>query len=165
MINTYNLFAVPVTHGKFIVPINLHKKILNHVDLNYSSSNYISCIDGHQIHNNFEGKKELDILLNNYFNNIFNLKLIHGWLNILGNKSYNNPHIHQGNNIVSSGILYLSSQNNNINFTKDSQVFQIKPKIFDFLLFPNTLVHYVLPEERKEKRIAYAFNLSTIGEE
>ena len=32
----------------------------------------------------------------------------------------------------------------------------------DFLIFPYGLVHYVLPEERKEKRICYAFNLKTL---
>ena len=38
MINTYNLFAVPVVHGKFIVSTNIHQKILNFVDKNYSVS-------------------------------------------------------------------------------------------------------------------------------
>ena len=67
-----------------------------------------------------------------------------------------------GNNVSHSAILYLSNENNNINFTKDSNVFEIKPKMFDLLIFPCDLLHYVLPEKRNEKRISYAMNLSVV---
>ena len=93
-------------------------------------------------------------------NNIYGLKLKHGWLNVLINNSYNNPHLHVGDNITHSAVFYLSNSNSNINFVRGSEIFEIKPKLFDLLIFPNDLVHYVLPEAREEKRISYAMNLS-----
>jgi hypothetical protein len=59
-------------------------------------------------------------------------------------------------------VFYLSNENNNIIFTRDNETFSFQPTIFDFLIFPYNLVHYVLPEKRKEKRICYAFNLKTL---
>ena len=163
MINTYNLFTVQVHHGKFPIPIELHKKIISFVEDNISMSDtYFSSVKGYQNHEDFKGKKEIDKLLNQYLNNIHQLNLGHGWLNVLGNDSYNKPHSHMGNNVSHSAILYLSNENNNINFTKDSNVFEIKPKMFDILIFPCDLLHYVLPEKRNEKRISYAMNLSVV---
>ena len=67
MINTYNLFAVPVVHGKFVVPIDLHKKIIKYIDKNYNNSdNVFSCVKGFQTHKKFDGKKELNEALNIY---------------------------------------------------------------------------------------------------
>jgi|TARA_A100001391_G_scaffold9549_1_gene6043 hypothetical protein len=165
MLHTYNLFSVRVIHGKFIVPINIHKKIIKFVDENYIISNsMVSCVDGFQIHHDFDGKEELNKELNIHLNNTLRLNLDYGWLNVLGKNSYNKPHKHAGINVTHSAVLYLSSENNNITFTRDSDIFEIKPKIFEYIIFPYDLVHYVLPEERNEKRICYAFNLSTIGE-
>ena len=45
---------------------------------------------------------------------------------------------------------------------KDYNYFKIEPKLFDYLLFPHDLIHYVLPEERSQKRICYAFNLKNL---
>ena len=166
MINTYSLFAVNVIHGKFILPINMHRKIIKFVDENYKVSDYtISCVNGFQTHDDFDGKKELIKKFNLYLNSMFQLNIEYGWLNVLGKNSSNNPHKHDGLNITYSGVLYLSSENNNITFVKDDKIFEIKPKLFDYLIFPSNLVHYVLAEERDKKRICYAFNLSTIGEE
>ena len=163
MIHTYNLFAVPVVHGKFIVSTNIHQKILNFVDKNYSvSEEKISCINGFQTHEDFDGKQELHKELNTYLNNSFKVNIDSGWLNVLGKNSYNMPHQHAGNNVTHSGVLYLSSENNNIILAREDQTFEIKPKLFDFIIFPYNLVHYVLPEERNEKRICYAFNLTQL---
>ena len=113
MINTYNLFTVQVHHGKFLIPIELHKKIIFYVENNISISDIcFSNVKGYQNHGDFEGKKEIDKLLNEYFNNIHRLNLCHGWLNVLGNDSYNKPHSHVGNNVSHSAILYLSNENN-----------------------------------------------------
>ena len=106
MINTYNLFAVPVMHGKLPLQPIVHKKILSFVD--------------------------------------------------------NNPHSHPTLHSNFSGVFYLSNENNNIIFTRGGETFSFQPKIFDFLIFPYHLVHYVLPEKRKEKRICYAFNLKSL---
>ena len=162
MINTYNLFAVTVIHGKFVVPINIHKKILKYAEENYISKDSISCRSGFQKYGDFDGKKELDKELNMYLNNIFKLNIEYSWLNVLGENSHNNPHRHPGSTTQYAGVLYLSSENSNITFTKDSEIFEIKPKLFEYLIFPDDLVHYVLPEKRNEKRISYAFNMSTI---
>lgn len=160
MINTYNLFAVSVTHGKFIVPVNIHQKIIKYVDENYDDSNTTySCVNGFQTHSDFNGKKELNEELNIYLKNFLRLSLDNGWLNVLGNNSLNAPHKHIGTNVKYSGVLYLSDENNNITFCKDDQIFEIKPKLFDYLIFPYDLIHYVLSENRNEKRICYAFNM------
>ena len=163
MINTYNLFAVRLSHGSLPIPINIHKKIIQFVDKNYKPKDTISCVSGFQYHEDFEGKKELNNFIDNYLNNVHHLKITNAWLNVLENKSYNKPHNHTGDVIKYAGVLYLSNTNNNISFTKDSNVFEIKPKIFDYLIFPYDLLHYVLPEERNEKRICYAFNLTDVN--
>ena len=62
------------------------------------------------------------------------MKIHHSWLNVLGNNSYNFPHSHLGNDVFHSGVFYLSHENNNLHFAKDSQYFEIKPKLFDFLI-------------------------------
>ena len=164
MLHTYDLFITRVIHTKLPIQIDLHKKIKSFAEKNYSEKNKASCITGSQFHGNFDGKKELNNVLDNYLGNFLQLKIQHGWLNILGDKSYNIPHSHTGNNIQKSGVFYLSHENNNLNFAKDSQNFEIKPELFDILIFPFHLTHYVLPENRPEKRICYAFNLTTMEE-
>lgn len=164
MLNTYDLFITRVVHGKLPIQIDLHKKIKSFVDNNYLEENKISCVNGFQFHGDFDGKEELDNNLNNYFNNFIGMKIYHRWLNVLGNSSYNFPHSHGGDNVSHSGVFYLSHENNNIHFSKDNEYFEIKPKLFDFLIFPYNLIHYVLPENRPEKRICYAFNLTKTKE-
>jgi hypothetical protein len=162
MINTYDLFVTRISHGKLPIPIDIHKNILSFVEEKYNIGNTVSCVEGFQFHQEFYGKKELNTILNNYFSNIFNLKLQDGWLNVLGPNSHNKPHSHNGNNISHSGVFYLSDNNNNITFSKNGDIFEIKPKLFEYLIFPNDLIHYVLPENRNEKRICYAFNIERI---
>jgi len=162
MINTYNLFAANVYHCKLPIQITLHKKIILFVENKYKEENNVSCVKGFQFHQDFEGKEELLKDLNIYLNNNFKKKIIHGWLNVLSNASYNKPHSHLGDSITHSGVFYLSQENNNIHFCRDNNSFEIKPKIFDLLIFPYNLLHYVLPEERIEKRICFAFNLESV---
>ena len=162
MINTYNLFSVQVVHGKLPIQIDLFKKIKKYVDENYSIKEKYSCREGFQYHEDFEGKKELDLLLNNYFGNTYGLQIASGWINVLGNNSYNHPHHHAGSGNINAAVIYFSNENNNIVFLKENETFEIKPKLFDYLMFPHSLVHYVLPEQRQEKRISYAFNLRSV---
>ena len=162
MINTYNLFAIPVFHGKLPVPVKIYNKILKYTDENCTDDKVkdtISCVKGFQIHDEFDGKKELHIFLHNYLRNIYSFKPLNGWLNILGKGSYNKPHTHIGDEITHGGVLYLSNNSDSIYFTRDHEVFEIKPKIFDYVIFPWYLLHYVLPVDRSGKRISYAFNL------
>lgn len=162
MINTYNLFITHVSHGSLPLPANIHKNILSFIEKEYRPENNVSSVNGFQFHENFSGKEELNNILNNYFSNVFRIKIQHGWLNVLGKNSYNQPHYHLGENINFSGVYYLSNNNNNITLTKDGEIFEIKPKLFEYLIFPHHLIHYVLPEDRNEKRICYAFNLEKI---
>jgi len=161
MINTYNLFPVTMTQSKAILDLNIHKKIISFAENKYEEKDTISCTKGFQFHGDFDGKKEIDSFLNMYLRNTFSLEINYSWLNVLGNYSYNMPHSHTGD-ISQAGVYYLSDQNNNINFTKDGNVFELKPKLFDLLIFPFDLTHYVLPEKRSQKRICYAFNLINI---
>ena len=163
MINTYNLFAVQMTHCKLPLDTDIHKKIISFVENEYKEEDTFSCKKGFQFHEDFNGKKELDSFLNRYLRNIFAIEIDYSWLNVLGNNSYNKPHFHHGSNVDYSAVYYLSSENNNIIFTKEDDTFDMKPKIFDLLIFPFKLVHYVLPEKRSQKRICYAFNLRKIN--
>ena len=163
MINTYNLFAVPLIHGKLIIQPFLHEKIISFIDNNYTEKDLISCVKGFQFHEDFKGKKEINKIINKFLFRTFNCCINNSWLNILGDYSYNNPHNHVGDNIKFAGVLYLSSENNNINFTKDGQTFSLEPKLFDIIIFPYDLIHYVLPEKRKNKRICYSFNIVNVN--
>jgi len=162
MIHTYNLFAVQMSHCILPLDIDIHKKITSFVENEYKEENTVSCTKGFQFHGDFNGKKELDFFLNQYLINTFSYEINYSWLNVLGNNSYNKPHSHPGNVVDLSAVYYLSNNNNNITFVKEGNFFELKPKIFDLLIFPYNLVHYVLPEERLEKRICYAFNMSKI---
>ena len=164
MINVYNLFAVPMTHCTIPISIDLHKKIISFVKNEYKEDNTISCIKGFQFHENFEGKKELTNFLNLYVKNNFHLDITHSWLNVLGSDSHNNPHRHNSDDVSFSAVYYLSSDNNTIVFVKEDKTFEIEPKMFDLLIFPCDLVHYVLPQQRLNKRICYAFNLKKLKE-
>tara|TARA_R110000803_G_scaffold53745_2_gene110250 strand:+ start:548 stop:1060 length:513 start_codon:yes stop_codon:yes gene_type:complete len=162
MMNMYNLFSVNVFHGKIIIPINTHKKILNFVEKNYEEKDTFSCISGFQYHGDFNGKQELNKVINKYVSMSHCLEVDHGWLNVLKNKSYNKPHLHAGDRVEMSAVLYLSNENNNITFVKNNESFEIKPNLFDCIIFPYDLIHYVLPEQKIEERICYAFNLKKL---
>ena len=163
MINTYNLFAVQMTHCKLPLDIHIHKKIISFVEDEYKEEDTVSCKKGFQFHGDFNGKKELDSFLDMFLRNNFKVEIHYSWLNVLGSNSYNRPHSHNGDGVEYSAVYYLSSENNNITFTRGDQTFDIEPKMFDLLIFPFQLVHYVLPEKRSQKRICYAFNLRKIN--
>ena len=165
MLNQYNIFSVQLTHLKLPLNIDTHKKIISFIDDEYKEENFLSCKKGFQFHEDFSGKKELNNFLNRNLKNYFCLQTVNEWLNVLGNKSYNRPHAHNGDNVQFSGIYYLSDNNSVITFLRENEIFELEPKLFDLLIFPYNLVHYVLPTERSKKRICYAFNLTTIKEE
>jgi len=162
MINTYNLFAATVVHTKMPISFDIHQKIISFVENNYTEDNINSVVNGLQVHGEFDGRKEIVNILDNFLKNTLNLEITHSWLNVLGDNSHNNPHSHPGTNETNSGVFYLSRNNNNITFTRDSNIFELKPKLFDLIIFPYDLLHYVLPENRNEKRISFAFNLSGV---
>ena len=163
MINTYQLFSVPLVETKIVLQIALLKKITDWCQKNNKTENYISVRGGFQEHNNFDGKEELDEIINSFLRLHMKEKILHGWLNILNKNGDNLPHRHTGNNIKSSAVLYLTNNNSTITFMRDSQVFSIYPKLFDFLIFPHDLIHQVSPHLNDEIRISYAINTGDIN--
>jgi len=164
MINHYDLFAVRVTHVKLPIQYSLLKKITDYVDQNFEAKdgNYRSNVFGYQHHGDFDGKKELHETLDSFFAMNLNCYPDHGWLNALEGKAYNSPHNHIGGTHTAShksAVYYLSENNNNITFVKDNQIQEFKPKLFDLLIFPSDLIHYVLPTENQDRRVSYAVNL------
>jgi len=158
MLNHYDLFAIRITQTKFPLQIDLYKKITDFVDKNYvaKDGNKMSNWFGYQEHEDFDGKKELDEQLEQFFQMHFNCTIQHGWLNALEGRAYNQPHSHTGD---MSAVLYLSKDNNNITFARDNLTQEFKPNLFDLLIFPAELIHYVLPTENTQRRISYALNL------
>jgi hypothetical protein len=66
MINTYNLFAVPVTETTIVIQTPLLNKITNWCEENKKNTDFISVRNGFQEHGNFDGKEELDDILNTF---------------------------------------------------------------------------------------------------
>lgn len=162
MINTYQLFSVPLVETKLIIQIPLLNKVKNWCKENNKNENFISLRGGYQEHDDFDGKKELDEIINSFLRIHMKEKILHGWLNILNKNGDNIPHRHTGDNIKSSAVLYLTNNNSAINFMRDSQVFSVYPKLFDFLIFPHDLIHQVSPNLNDEIRISYAINTGGI---
>ena len=162
MINTYQLFSVPLVETKLIIQIPLLTKVKNWCKENNKNENFISLRGGYQEHTDFDGKEELDEIINSFLRIHMKEKILHGWLNILNKNGDNIPHRHTGDNIKSSAVLYLTNNNSAINFMRDSQVFSVYPKLFDFLIFPHDLIHQVSPNLNDEIRISYAVNTGGI---
>ena len=57
MINTYNLFAVPVTETTIVIQTPLLNKITNWCEENKKNTDFISVRNGFQEHGNFDGKE------------------------------------------------------------------------------------------------------------
>jgi len=162
MINTYQLFSVPLVETKLLIQIPLLNKVKNWCKENNKNENFISLRGGYQEHTDFDGKEELDEIINSFLRIHMKEKILHGWLNILNKNGDNIPHRHTGDNIKSSAVLYLTNNNSAINFMRDSQVFSVYPKLFDFLIFPHDLIHQVSPNLNDEIRISYAINTGGI---
>jgi len=163
MIDTYNLFAIPLHKTKFIVQPTEHKKIINFCN-NNKGPETISIRKGTQYHiheNKFEGSEYLFNQLDNFMKLHFQHRLSHLWLNVAEEGGYNMPH-HHGLITNKSGVLYLTDENSEIEFLSDflrgDRSFTIKPKLFDLLVFPSYLYHFVHPSTSKEKRISVSFN-------
>jgi len=162
MINTHNLFAVPVMETTVVIQTPLLKKIKNWCEENKKNTNFISVRNGFQEHENFDGKEELNEILNTFLRIHFKQEIEHGWLNVLNKNGDNAPHQHLGDNVINSGVLYLSNNNSAITFMRDTQIFSFYPKLFNLLIFPKELIHQVSPHLTDEVRISYGINLRNI---
>jgi|TARA_R100001126_G_C4775711_1_gene124632 hypothetical protein len=162
MINTYNLFAVPVTETTIVIQTPLLNKITNWCEENKKNTDFISVRNGFQEHGNFDGKEELDDILNTFLRLHFKQEIDHSWLNVLNKNGDNVPHVHLGDKIVSSGVFYLSRNNSAITFMRNEDIFSFYPKLFNLLVFPKKLIHQVSPHLTDELRISYSINMRSI---
>lgn len=162
MINTYHLFAVPVIQTKIVLQTPLLKKITDWCQKNNKTENYISVRGGFQEHKNFDGKEELDEIINSFLRLHIKEKITYSWLNVLNKNGDNTPHRHTGDNIKSSAVLYLTENNSTISFMRDAQIFSFQPKLFDLIIFPHDLIHQVSPHTTDNLRISYAINTESI---
>ena len=162
MIDIHHLFAVTLYTTKFVVQPTEHKKIINFCN-NSDGPEKVSIRKGTQYHmheSKFDGSENLFNELNN-----FKHRLIHLWLNVAEEGGYNMPH-HHGLITNMSGVLYLTEDNSEIEFLSDflrgDRTYKVKPKLFDLLIFPAYLYHFVHPSTSKEKRISVSFNAEPI---
>jgi hypothetical protein len=162
MINTYNLFAVPVTETTIVIQTPLLNKITKWCEENKKNTDFISVRNGFQEHGNFDGKEELDDILNTFLRLHFKQEIDHGWLNVLNKNGDNVPHVHLGDKIISSGVFYLSKNNSAITFMRNEDIFSFYPKLFNLLIFPKKLIHQVSPHLTDELRISYSINMRSI---
>ena len=158
MINTYHLFAVPLIQTKLVIQHSLLNKIKNWCIENNKNNDLFSIRKGFQEHEKFEGKEELDEIINNFFKIYFTQKIHNSWLNVLNKSGQNVPHVHTGDDVVNSAVLYLTNKNSTITFIQNSQIFNYEPQLFDLLIFPSSLVHQVSVHTNDEIRISYAMN-------
>jgi len=163
MINTHNLFAVPVMETTVVIQIPLLNKIKNWCEENKKNGNCLSVRNGFQEHGDFDGKKELDDILNTYLRTHLKLEIQHSWLNILNKNGENGPHHHIGPGTTNAAIFYLSNNNSAVTFIRNSEAYSFYPKLFNLLVFPDELLHQVSPHLTDDLRISYGINLIQIG--
>ena len=162
MINTYQLFSVPVIETKIVLQTPLLKKIKNWCQENNKKEDFISLRGGFQEHENFDGREELNNILNSFFKINMREEILHGWLNVINKNGDNIPHRHTGDHIKNSAVFYLTNNNSSISFMRDTQIFSFQPKLFDLIIFPHDLIHQVSPHTTDELRISYAVNTRNI---
>ena len=167
MIDIHHLFAITLYKTKFVVQPTEHKKIVDFCN-NNNGPEKVSIRKGTQYHineNKFDGSENLFNELNNYMAVHYKHRLIHLWLNVAEEGGYNMPH-HHGLITNMSGVLYLTDENSEIEFLCDflrgDRSFKVQPKLFDLLIFPSYLYHFVHPSTSKEKRISISFNAEPI---
>ena len=83
------------------------------------------------------------------------------WYNINTGSDYNEWHDHdKGDTDEMCGVLYLQVPENAGNFEYEikKEIFQVKPHAGLLLLFPDDLMHRVLPNDGAGERVSMAFN-------
>jgi len=156
------LFAIPLfIQNNFIIEKNLHDKIINYGNKLETYDRIISVCNGTQEHKFFDGDIEIKNILNEFIKNNFNTEISYQWLNVITENGFNVPHTH-GNTQTMSGVLYLTKENSKIifygGFGRKDNITEIKPELFDLIIFPSYLTHLVAPSFSKSRRISLAFN-------
>jgi hypothetical protein len=156
------LFAIPLFIEKnFVIPEELHNKIIKFSSELEIQPRVISVHNGTQEHKSFDGDVEIRNVLDEFLKINFNTEVSHQWLNVISENGFNVPHTH-GNTNKMSGVFYLTKENSNIifygGFGRKDNITEIKPELFDLIIFPSYLTHLVAPSLSKSKRVSLAFN-------
>lgn len=156
------LFPIPLyIERNFIITEELHNKIIKFSSELQIEPRVVSVHNGTQEHKTFNGDVEIRNVLNEFLKTNFNTEVAHQWLNVISENGFNVPHTH-GNTNTMSGVLYLTKENSNIifygGFGRKDDITEIKPQLFDLIIFPSYLTHLVAPSLSKSKRISLAFN-------
>jgi hypothetical protein len=156
------LFAIPLfIERSFIIAEELHNKIIKFSSELEIQPRVISVQNGTQEHKTFDGDIEIKNLLNQFLKTNFNTEISHQWLNVISENGFNVPHTH-GSTSTMSGVFYLTKENSNIifygGFGRKDDITEIKPELFDLIIFPSYLTHLVAPSLSKSRRVSLAFN-------
>ena len=128
-----------------------------------------------------EFKQHVDVYVKEIMKVSWDLYLTNSWLNVTKPADYHMIHNH--NNSVVSGVLYIKSSyiQPTISFNRMDPPYMLvaEPEEFtpfnsmewtvpvedgDIILFPSKLFHYVKPNESDKDRISLAFNTFARGE-
>ena len=83
------LFAIPLFIEKnFVIPEELHNKIIKFSSELEIHSRVISVHNGNQEHKSFDGDIEIKNLLNEFIKNNFNTEISHQWLNVISENGF-----------------------------------------------------------------------------
>jgi hypothetical protein len=156
------LFPIPLyIERNFIIAEELHNKIIKFSSELEIQPRVISVHNGTQEHKSFDGDVEIRNLLDQFLRINFNTEVSHQWLNVISENGFNVPHTHCNTNTM-SGVLYLTKENSNIifcgGFSRKDNITEIKPELFDLIIFPSYLTHLVAPSLSKSRRVSLAFN-------
>jgi len=116
--------------------------ILNMVELHELKMNILSHIE------NYMHQKE----------NFIDGYIFESWINVYEKEFFQEFHTHLNDcRKYICGVIYLTEDNSNIEFNVNQRI-PITPKFSDILLFPDSLAHRVVPNEKEQLRISLAFN-------
>lgn len=125
------------------------------------SFNILTSVELHELKMNVISHVENCMFLGGFFMEGF---IEESWVNIYEKDFFQEFHDHT-NPIFKyfSGVLYLSENNSGIVFDTKGQT--IIPEFGDIVIFPDDLLHRVIPNENEELRISLAFNFRLCKEE
>ena len=125
------------------------------------SFNILTSVELHQLKMNIISHIENSMFLRGFFIGGF---IEESWVNIYEKDFFQEFHDHI-NPIYKylAGVIYLSENNSGIVFDTRGQT--IMPEFGDIVIFPDDLLHRVIPNENEELRISLAFNFRLCKEE
>ena len=125
------------------------------------SFNILTSVELHELKMNIISHIENSMFLRGFYIRGF---IEESWVNIYEKDFFQEFHDHT-NPIFKylSGVIYFSENNSGIVFDPHGQT--IIPEFADIVIFPDDLLHRVIPNENEELRISLAFNFRLCKEE